>query len=210
MFRPPSPLTKRLIETPKTSGQQAVEGEKKGADVTGELAIRRASKEDAQSVSEIYNWYVLNSTVSFETAAVEISEMKRRIMEKLASHDWLVAEVNQQVVGYAYYGSFRPRAAYGHTVESTIYLSPNSAGKGFGRTLYSALVRSARERGFRELVGVIALPNPASVALHSALGFREVGVVYAVRRKFGKYVDVALWQRSIESTRVWTNTFAVL
>lgn len=168
--------------------------------MTGDLAIRRGSEEDAQSVSEIYNWYILNSTVSFETAAVDTSEMKRRITEKLATHDWLVAEVNEQIVGYAYYGSFRPRAAYGHTVESTIYLSPNNVGKGFGRVLYSALVRSARERGCRELVGVIALPNPASVALHSSLGFREVGVLHAVGHKFGKYVDVGLWQRSIGAT----------
>jgi L-amino acid N-acyltransferase YncA len=165
----------------------------------GDLTIRKACEEDAQIVSEIYNWYVLNTAVTFETEAVEIAEIKRRIREKLATHDWLVAEINQQIVGYAYYRSFRPRAAYGHTVESTIYLSANSVGKGFGRALYDALVRSARERGFRELIGVIALPNPGSVALHSSLGFREVGVLRAVGNKFGKYVDVALWQRSVES-----------
>ena len=167
-------------------------------DVTQDLSIRRASEDDAQKISEIYNWYVLNSTITFETAKVSLSEMKQRIREELMTYDWIVAELNQCVVGYAYYGSFRSRAAYCHTLESTVYLSPDSVGKGFGRVLYSALIRSADERGFRELIGVIALPNPASVGLHLSLGFREVGVLHRVGHKFERYVDVALWQRSVK------------
>jgi L-amino acid N-acyltransferase YncA len=114
--------------------------------------------------------------------------MQERIQEKLRKYDWLVGEVNQEIVGYAYYGSFRPRAAYGHTVESTIYLSQASIGKGFGKPLY---------RNYRELIGGIALPNPQSLALHRKLGFVEVGVLKNVGHKFGKYIDVAFWQMSI-------------
>jgi L-amino acid N-acyltransferase YncA len=161
-----------------------------------DLYIRRALEADANRITEIYNWYVLNTIITFETASVSPNEMTERIQERIDNYDWLVGEVNHRIVGYAYYGSFRPRAAYGHTVESTVYLSQESIGNGFGRRIYSALIQSATEKGFREVVGVIALPNPASIALHQALGFREAGVLRGVGHKFGKYVDVALWQRS--------------
>jgi len=161
-----------------------------------DLHIRRASEADADRIAGIYNWYVLNTIITFETAGVSPNEMRQRIHEKLMQFDWVVGESNHQIVGYAYYGSFRPRAAYGHTVESTVYLAQESTGKGFGKRLYSALIESATKKGFRELIGVIALPNPASLALHQALGFREAGLLRGVGHKFGEYVDVALWQRS--------------
>lgn len=157
--------------------------------------IRRAEPGDAKIISEIYNWYILNSTVTFETKAIDEVEMRRRILEKLATHDWLVADVSGQIVGYAYYGVFRPRPAYAHTVESTIYLSEGSVGKGLGTLLYSTLIQSAAKKGFLELVGVIALPNAASVRLHAKMGFREAGRLERIGRKFGSYIDVALWQR---------------
>jgi phosphinothricin acetyltransferase len=157
--------------------------------------IRRAEPCDAQIISEIYNWYILNTTVTFETEAIDQLETRRRILEKLTTHDWLVAEVSGRIVGYAYYGVFRPRPAYAHTVESTIYLSEGSVRKGLGTLLYSTLIHSAAEKGFRELIGAIALPNAASVRLHAKLGFREAGRLEGVGRKFGSYIDIALWQR---------------
>jgi len=157
--------------------------------------IRRAEPSDAEIISEIYNWYILNTTVTFETEAIDQLAMRRRILERLTTHDWLVAEVAGRIVGYAYYGVFRPRPAYAHTAESTIYLSEGSIGKGLGTRLYSTLIHSAAEKGFRELIGVIALPNAASVRLHAKLEFREVGRLQGVGRKFGSYIDVALWQR---------------
>jgi phosphinothricin acetyltransferase len=163
-----------------------------------EPAIRRAAERDVQRISEIYNWYVLNTAVTFETDAVEQPEMWQRILDKLATHDWLVAEAHDEIIGFAYYGVFRSRPAYFHTVETTIYLSQESTGKGAGPKLYSALIHSAAEKGFRELIGVISLPNPASIKLHSRLGFRENGRLQGVGRKFGNYIDVALWQRGTE------------
>jgi L-amino acid N-acyltransferase YncA len=161
--------------------------------------IRRATEGDTNDICKIYNSYVRNSIVTFETTPVEASIMKGRIKEKLTKYDWIVGELNQRVVGYSYYGSFRPRAAYSHTVETTIYLSEENTGRGLGRALYAALIRSAKEKGFRELIGVIALPNPESIKLHKSLGFREVGILREIGHKFGKYVDVSLWQRSPET-----------
>ena len=160
------------------------------------MNIRRATATDAERIAEIYNWYVLNTVITFETTVVTPSDMRQRIQEHLETYDWLVGESHQQIVGYAYYGSFRTRAAYNHTVESTVYLSQEATGKGFGTSLYSALLESATRNGFREMIGVIALPNPASIALHRTMGLHEVGVLRGVGYKFGQHVDVGLWQRS--------------
>jgi L-amino acid N-acyltransferase YncA len=165
--------------------------------MSDQCIFRRAAEPDAQSIADIYNWYVLNTAITFETEPVTLDEMRRRIEERLTTHDWLVAEVNREIAGYAYYGNFRPRAAYFHTVESTIYMSPESTGKGIGTALYSALIRSAAEKRFREIIGVIALPNESSVRLHSKAGFREAGRLEGVGKKFGNFIDVAFWQRSM-------------
>lgn len=161
------------------------------------MQIRQATADDAARITEIYNWYVRNTIITFETAVVSPQDMTLRIQEKRSTHDWLVAEVNQAICGYAYYGPFRGRAAYQHTVESTIYLAQESIGQGFGRALYTQLLEFVRKHGFREVVGVIALPNPQSIALHHKVGFVEVGVLKNVGYKFGRYIDVALWQKSL-------------
>jgi phosphinothricin acetyltransferase len=161
------------------------------------MHIRRATVGDAERIAEIYNWYILNTIITFETDMVSPQEMKKRIQGKTIKHDWIVGEWNQEVIGYAYYGPFRARAAYNHTVESTIYLSQESIGKGFGRAVYAKLLESVKSRGFREVVGVIALPNPQSIALHKGMGFEEVGVLKNVGYKFGRYIDVGLWQMSM-------------
>jgi len=161
------------------------------------MQIRRATVGDAERIAEIYNWYILNTIITFETDVVSPQKMKKRIQEKIIKYDWLVGELNQEVIGYAYYGPFRTRAAYNHTVESTIYLAHKSVGQGFGRAVYAQLLESVKSRGFREVIGVIALPNPQSIALHKKMGFEEVGVLKNVGYKFGRYIDVSLWQMSM-------------
>jgi L-amino acid N-acyltransferase YncA len=165
-----------------------------------ELKVRRATGNDAAQFAEIYNEYVARTNVTFETDVVPIEEMRRRVEERLEKYEWLVGEIGQRIVGYAYYGPFRPRAAYFRTVESTIYMAQDCQGQGLGRRLYTALMESAHQKGFREVIGVIALPNPASIALHAGLGFREAGLLRGVGLKFGGYHDVALWQRSLQPT----------
>ena len=161
------------------------------------MNIRQVQDKDIARITEIYNWYILNTTITFEIEAISSLEMKKRIQEKVEKYDWLVGEFNQEIIGYAYYGSFRPRPAYNHTVESTIYLAQESIGKGFGKPLYSELTQLAKERGFRELIGVIALPNKGSTLLHQKLGFEETGVLKKVGYKFDQYIDVGIWQKSM-------------
>ncbi|MEW6263316.1 MAG: N-acetyltransferase family protein [Thermodesulfobacteriota bacterium] len=161
------------------------------------MNIRRATAGDAERIAKIYNWYIINTIITFETDMVGSQEMKKRIQEKIVRHDWLVCELNQEIIGYAYYGPFRTRAAYNHTVESTIYLAQESVGRGCGRALYAKLIESAKGRGLREVIGIIALPNPRSLAFHREMGFEEVGVLKKVGYKFGRYIDVGIWQMSV-------------
>lgn len=163
------------------------------------MHIRQATLGDAAALAAIYNHYIHQTIITFETDAVDAQEMATRIQEKLAHHDWLVGEVDGVIVGYAYYGTFRPRRAYAHSVESTVYLDPAHTGQGYGYQLYTHLLASARARAYRELIGVIALPNPASLRLHARVGFHEVGVLQRVGHKLGRYVDVAIWQKSLDT-----------
>ncbi len=131
--------------------------------------------------------------------AISVAEMEQRVNAKLEPFDWLVCCINQQVVGYAYYGAFHARKAYSHTVETSIYLAQEAMGKGLGKALYEALIASATAKGFRELIGIIALPNASSVALHHRFGFEQVGFLKRVGYKFDRYIDVGIWQKSIAS-----------
>ncbi len=161
------------------------------------LNIRRATPKDAAAICEIYNWYVFNTVITYEVDAVPVAEMEARINERLTRFEWTVAEVDQKIIGYAYFGTFRSRAAYDHTVESSIYLSHDETGHGFGKILYLDLISRCRVMGFREMIGVIALPNDASVALHEKLGFEKIGVFPRSGYKFGKFVDTGFWQRGL-------------
>lgn len=163
------------------------------------MNIRPVQEADIAKITEIYNWYILNTIITFEIEPVTPEEMQKRVQEKVANYDWLVGEVDRDIIGYAYYGSFRSRSAYSHTVESTIYLAPDSAGKGFGTSLYRELIASATAQGFREVIGVIALPNPGSVSLHRKTGFEEMGVLKRVGYKFETYIDTGIWQKSLNN-----------
>lgn len=163
--------------------------------------IRSATLADAATCCGIYNEHVLETIVTFETEPLTPDEMAGRIGEKLGRHDWLVAEAGGAVVGYAYYGTFRPRAAYNHSVETTVYVAPQASGRGLGTALYRALIASAGKKGYLELIAGIALPNSASVALHEKVGFKPVGVFPRVGHKFGRYIDVGFWQLSLGPNR---------
>ena len=157
-------------------------------------AIRTATAADGAAVADIYNWYVANTVVTFEVDAVPAAEMARRIEGVLAKHEWLVLENGGELLGYAYARRFHERAAYGQATESTIYLRHGLEGRGLGTALYAELVRRIFARGYRHLVGAIALPNDRSVRLHEKLGFEKVGHLRRIGFKHGQWVDVGSWQ----------------
>lgn len=156
--------------------------------------IRTAQLADAEAICEIYNHFVSNSIVTFEERPVAEPEMRQRIENTLQHLPWCVWEDRGRVEGYAYASPWRTRSAYRFSVETTVYVSPSRARRGIGSNLYRALLDDLRERGFHAAVGGIALPNPASVAFHEKLGFREVARFREVGFKQGRWIDVGYWE----------------
>jgi phosphinothricin acetyltransferase len=169
------------------------------------MKIRAATTEDAAACAAIYAPYVTDTTISFETEPPTQAEMADRIVAAERTHAWLVLEDLEgdgRVVGYAYAGPWRSRAAYRWTCETSIYLEIGRRRTGSGRALYEALLARLAERGFRTAVAGMTLPNDASVALHQAMGFEPVGTFREVGRKHGRWYDVAWAQRSLQPTTV--------
>jgi phosphinothricin acetyltransferase len=157
--------------------------------------IRTATARDAQAITQIYNHYILNTSITFEEQAISADEMAGRIAEvQAASLPWLVAEQDGQIVGYAYASKWKGRCAYRYSVESTVYLDACAGRKGYGSQLYEQLLAALKQCGMHVVMGGIALPNPASVALHEKLGFKKVAHFSEVGFKFEKWIDVGYWQ----------------
>jgi L-amino acid N-acyltransferase YncA len=159
--------------------------------------IRDASEADGPACATIYRPFVADTAVSFEIEPPSEAAMATRIRESLAAHAWLVAELGGQVAGYAYGRPFAAREAYRWSCETSIYLSPAHRGAGLGRALYEALLNRLAGRGYRVAVAKMTLPNPASEALHTALGFHPVGVHRRIGFKHGTWYDVAISQRDL-------------
>lgn len=160
-----------------------------------EVTLRPAEASDAAAITDIYNPFIANTCITFEVEPILPQEMARRITETQAARlPWLVAEVEGKVIGYAYASSWKGRCAYGGSVEATIYLDPSVTGKGVGRRLYSALIDELRQRPLHTVVGGIALPNAASIALHEALGFEKVAQFREIGYKQDRWIDVGYWQ----------------
>jgi phosphinothricin acetyltransferase len=156
--------------------------------------IRVCSAADAAAIAEIYNHYVRDSVVTFEETPVSAAEMAQRIEDLGARYPWLVSDDGGAVVGWAYATAWKTRSAYRFSVETTVYVAASHHGRGIGAALYRALIEDLRARNVHSAVGGIALPNPASVALHEKLGFRKIAHFAEVGRKFDRWVDVGYWQ----------------
>ena len=161
------------------------------------LAIRAVTQADAAAIAAIYNHYVRETIVTFEEAEVSGEEMSARIAATPASYPWLVGEAGGELIGYAYAGRYQERSAYRHSAVSSIYLDHRHCGQGFGKPLYGALLDRLPDLGVHVVMGGVAIPNPASLALHHKLGFRKAGEFAEVGFKFGRWVDVIYLHRRV-------------
>ena len=184
--------------------------------MTRSFTVRPVRADDASAVAAIYNVYVLDTVATFEVVPIDAQEMGRRIAKVLAlGLPWVVAEddalaadggADSAVLGFAYAAPFRDRAAYDHTLETTVYVHSGARGRGLGTALYAALFAAlfaaledltpeqSPHAPIHALLAVLALPNKASVALHERFGMSKVAHLPAVGHKFGRWVDVGYWQ----------------
>lgn len=154
------------------------------------MQIRIAKPEDAPAIADIYAPFVTDSIVSFETDPPAAGEMAQRIEKTLRTHPWLVAVIDGQILGYAYAGTFRTRAAYRWSCEVSAYVGDGARRTGVGRALYARLLQVLREQNFATALAGITLPNAPSEAFHQSLGFAPVGIFRGVGHKFGAWHDV--------------------
>lgn len=163
------------------------------------IVVRPVTPQDAGRLAEIYNHYIQHSTITFEEQVIGPADMLARVAEADAARlPWLVVEVDSRVAGFAYASKWKGRCAYRHTVESTVYLDASNTGAGLGKRLYEALFAELGKKSIHVVIGGIALPNPASVALHERFGMRKVAHFEQVGFKFGQWVDVGYWQVALD------------
>jgi L-amino acid N-acyltransferase YncA len=162
-----------------------------------DISIRAAVTEDAARIAAIYAPYVERTAVSFEYVAPAVADVARRIDTCLTRWQWLVAEVDGHLAGYAYGSQHRERPAYRWSVEVSAYVDGGYHQRGIGTALYGVLLEDLTRKGFCNAFAGITLPNDASVAFHRRMGFSSIGVFQSIGWKFGQWHDVAWFQRKL-------------
>jgi phosphinothricin acetyltransferase len=163
------------------------------------VAIREFTPDDLEPVTRIYARHVLHGTATFEETPPTPDEIWRR-SEKVRSLGlpWLVAEDGQAFLGYAYADRFRERSAYRFTLENSVYIDPAHHRRGAGRALLRELIARCETLGYRQMIAVIGdSANQASIGVHRAVGFEQVGVYRSAGLKFGRWLDVVLMQKAL-------------
>ncbi len=163
------------------------------------LLLRPSRDDDIHAITAVYGWHVAHGTGTFETEPPDAAEMARRRADVLVKGlPWLVFDHGGEVKGFAYANPFRPRPAYRFSLEDSVYLAADVAGRGFGRLLLAELLARCEDTGARQMMAVIGdSANAGSIGVHRSLGFEQVGVLRAAGRKFDRWLDVVLMQRKL-------------
>jgi L-amino acid N-acyltransferase YncA len=159
------------------------------------MLIRHADpNRDAAACASIYGPFVADTAISLEEQPPTNSQIAERIERTSATHPWLVAELEDETVGFAYGSPHRERACYRWAADVTVYVSPAAHRRGVGKALYDELLALLARQGVHVACAGITLPNEASVRLHEAVGFVRVGVYRRIGFKQGAWRDVGWWQ----------------
>lgn len=166
------------------------------------MNCRDARPSDVDAITGIYNHYVINEVATFEESPVTNKQMQQRIEQvQVSGLPWLVAEREEQILGYAYADNWKSRSAYRHSKEVTVYISDIHRGEGVGSVLYQALFQRLKNLPIHALIGGITLPHPASVALHEKFGMHKVAHFERVGYKFNQWLDVGYWQINLRPAK---------
>jgi phosphinothricin acetyltransferase len=160
--------------------------------------IRLATLDDAEQVQAVYAPYCF-TPISFEVEPPSVEEMRGRLAKVLGQYPWLLCEEGGQILGYAYATQHRQRAAYRWSVDTSVYVRQGRQRRGIGRALYTSLLAVLPLQGYVNAYAGATLPNPASVGLHEAMGFRPIGVYRQVGFKGGAWHDVAWFERPLQA-----------
>lgn len=156
--------------------------------------IRSVHIDDASALLDIYNYYVLNTTVNFDIDPLSLETFTDKINHIVSEYPYIVYEENNEILGFAYGSRFRPRPAYNYTAESTVYVKHTAHGKQIGSKLYTELIRLLKETDLHTVLGVLTVPNDASINLHEKFGFEKVAHLKEVGLKFGEWQNIGIWQ----------------
>lgn len=167
--------------------------------IGAQVEVRAARGEDLERINDIYNQYVKETHFTFDLAPMSLESRREWFGHhaETGRHRVLVAVAEDQVVGYASSSRFRPKPGYETSIEVSIYLAPEAVGRGAGSKLYEELFRSLEGEDVHRAYAGIALPNPASIALHERFGFKRVAHFTEQGRKFGRYWDVAWYEKPL-------------
>ena len=160
--------------------------------------IRNVIINDAKELVVIYNYYVVNSIITFDREPFSITEFEEKINTISPNFPFLIYEENNEILGYCYGSKWRKKPSYNNTVEITIYLKNGIQGKGIGTKLYSKLIEILKNQDYHTLIGGLTLPNDISIKLHEKFGFKKVAHFKEVGRKFDKWHDVGFWQLTFD------------
>ena len=164
-----------------------------------EMNIRNVTLDDAATICNIYNHYIENTAVTFETVPISEIEMRKRIEEVInTGYSFYVGETNGKIIGYCYTHRWSNRYAYETTVEESIYLDKNETGKGYGAQLFKHMLNNLDKSKTHVLIGGICIPNEGSVRLHEKFGFTKISHMKEIGRKFYQWRDVGHWQLIFE------------
>ncbi|MGW6903110.1 N-acetyltransferase family protein [Streptomyces sp. NPDC054940] len=170
-----------------------------------EVQVRPGVESDLEALTDLYNHYVRETPITFDTAVFTPEERRPWLLSHpedgpyrlMVAVETGLAGNSQRILGYATSSAFRPKPAYETSVEVTIYLAPDAGGRGIGTLLYKALFEALAEEDLHRAYAGIAQPNEASARLHERFGFRHVGTYLEVGRKFGRYWDVAWYEKEL-------------
>lgn len=161
------------------------------------MIIRNIKKEDIRRCVEIYNYYIINSTATFEEQPLTEAQFAERVERISVDYPYLVAEEDGKVVGYAYLDKYNERSAYRFTADLSIYLDNSCVSHGVGSRLLAEIEKAAKERGIVNILALITEENAVSVAFHGKHGFEPVGKLEKVGFKMNKWLDVLFYQKKL-------------
>jgi phosphinothricin acetyltransferase len=158
--------------------------------------IRNVKLSDAEHIAGIYNYYIENTVVTFDENPVSVEKIRQKMEDvHTKGYPFIAYEENGQLIGYAYVNTWRSHSAYNITLETSIYLDIQYAGRGVGTQLYEVLIEKSRELNIHSLIAVISLPNDCSRKLHEKFGFQLIGNFKETGIKFNRLIDVEFWQK---------------